>query len=121
MKYLSLLKNITLKTVRFVSISIFAFFSIHVYAALPTLEDPSRGQGKGVIDTIKNYGYDGITLMGLLICAVAFIVVAGNSIGTYRDIGEGKKKWGDLALNVLVGVVLLVVIIWLITKASEIL
>ena len=38
-----------------------------VRADLPTMEAPSRGEGAGLIDTIKNYAYDGGILLGLLI------------------------------------------------------
>ena len=37
------------------------------WADLPTMEAPSRGEGSGLIDTIKNYAYDGGILLGLLL------------------------------------------------------
>jgi len=45
-------------------------------ADLPTMEAPSRGEGSGLIDTIKNYAYDGGILLGLLIATLAFLGVA---------------------------------------------
>ncbi|MGR3808199.1 TIGR03745 family integrating conjugative element membrane protein [Pasteurella testudinis] len=90
-------------------------------AALPTMEDPSRGAGKGIIETIKNYAYDAGILAGLLISAVAFYQVASSCLATYREISDGKKKWSDLGMTALVGAILIVIIIWLLTKAADIL
>ncbi|HDR1435564.1 TPA: TIGR03745 family integrating conjugative element membrane protein [Pasteurella multocida] len=92
-------------------------------AALPKLEDPTRGKGNGFMDTIKNYIYDGIILFGLLLAAGALYVVASSAIGTYKDVtsGSAKKTWGEFILQVIVGIVLIVIVIWLATKASEIL
>ena len=33
---------------------------------LPTMEDPSRGQGSGILQTLQNYGYDIVLLIALL-------------------------------------------------------
>ncbi|MDA3978085.1 TIGR03745 family integrating conjugative element membrane protein [Gallibacterium sp. AGMB14963] len=98
-----------------------ALLSSPVFADLPKMEDPSRGAGKGIMETIKNYAYDGAILGGLLIAAFAFLRVASSCVSTYGEISSGKKNWGDLAMQALVGAVLLVVIIWLITKSADIL
>ena len=99
-----------------------ALLSSPVFAAgLPKMEDPSRGTGKGIMETIKNFAYDGAILGGLLIAAFAFLRVASSCVSTYGEISSGKKTWGDLAMQALVGAVLLVVIIWLITKSADIL
>lgn len=98
-----------------------ALLSSPVFADLPKMEDPSRGAGKGIMETIKNYAYDGAILGGLLIAAFAFLRVASSCVSTYGEISSGKKTWGDLAMQALVGAVLLVVIIWLITKSADIL
>ena len=42
------------------------------FAQLPTMEAPSRGEGSGLIETIKNYAYDGGILLGLLIACSLF-------------------------------------------------
>ncbi|GHU39100.1 hypothetical protein AGMMS50256_38800 [Betaproteobacteria bacterium] len=34
-------------------------------AGLPTMEDPSRGQGSGILQTLQNYGYDIVMLVAL--------------------------------------------------------
>ena len=33
------------------------------FADLPTLEDPSRGTGSGIMQTLQNYGYDIVLLI----------------------------------------------------------
>ena len=101
--------------------TLFVFASLSAHADLPTMEDPSRGKGNGIMDTLKNYGYDIVILMSLAICAVGFLVVANSCISTYSEIQNGKKQWKDLGAMAGVGAILLVIIIWLLTQASEVL
>jgi integrating conjugative element membrane protein (TIGR03745 family) len=98
-----------------------AVFSGIAHADLPKMEDPSRGKGNGIMDTLKNYGYDMVILMSLAICAVGFLVVANSCISTYSEIQNGKKQWKDLGAMAGVGAILLVVTIWLLTQAGEVL
>ncbi|GAA0216592.1 hypothetical protein GCM10009125_01950 [Castellaniella daejeonensis] len=42
---------------------------------LPTIEDPSRGQGSGIMQTLQNYGYDIVLLVALLVVASMFVGV----------------------------------------------
>lgn len=100
---------------------LFAFLPTLVLAELPKMEDPSRGAGKGIMETIKNYGYDAAILAGLAIAAFSFYRVASNVVSIYGEISSGKKTWGDLGMHALVGCILLVVVIWLVTKAADIL
>ncbi|WP_231113210.1 MULTISPECIES: TIGR03745 family integrating conjugative element membrane protein [Gallibacterium] len=100
---------------------LFAFLPTLVLAELPKMEDPSRGAGKGIMETIKNYAYDAAILAGLVLATVSFYRVASNVISIYGEIPSGKKTWGDLAMHSLIGCILLVVIIWLVTQASDIL
>lgn len=88
---------------------------------LPQVQAPSRGGGSGILDTIKNHAYDGIILVGLVVCAIAFLIVFKNCLSTYSQIQENKKTWTDLILMASVGVVVLVIGIWLISEASDIL
>lgn len=90
-------------------------------ADLPKMQAPSRGEGTGIMQTIKNHGYDAVILGGLLLGAFAFMKVAGSLISEFGEVQAGRKKWGDLGMLALVGAILLVVIIWLITEASKIL
>ncbi|TCO76029.1 integrating conjugative element membrane protein (TIGR03745 family), partial [Plasticicumulans lactativorans] len=42
---------------------------------LPTMEDPSRGQGSGILQTLQFYGYDIVLLFALLVVASMFVGV----------------------------------------------
>lgn len=43
-------------------------------ADLPKMEDPSRGQGDGIMKTLQNYGYDIVILMTLGVGAVLLVI-----------------------------------------------
>ena len=88
---------------------------------LPTLEDPSRGTGSGIMETLRNYGYDIVMLIALLVVASMFVGVCYHAYSTYAEIHTGRKTWGQFGLTVAIGAILLVVGIWLLTKATGIL
>jgi|TARA_R100001369_G_scaffold86068_1_gene120255 integrating conjugative element membrane protein (TIGR03745 family) len=88
---------------------------------LPTLEDPSRGTGSGIMETLRNYGYDIVLLVALLVVASMFVGVCYHAYSTYSEIHTGRKTWGQFGLTVAVGAILLVVGIWLLTEATGIL
>ena len=97
--------------------SAFAMLSSLARADLPTLEDPSRGTGSGIMDTLRNYGYDIV----MLVVASMFVGVCYHAYGTYAEIHTGRKTWGQFGLTVAVGAVLLVVGVWLLTEATGVL
>ena len=46
----------------------FAGLPLSAFAqGLPTMEDPSRGQGSGILQTLQNYGYDIVLLIALFV------------------------------------------------------
>lgn len=91
-------------------------------AGLPEVEDPTSGSGNGgLMDTLKGHFQDGIILAGLIIAAAAFIVVANAAISSFNEVREGKSTWGKFGALIVVGVVMLVAVIWLVNKASNIL
>ena len=95
-------------------------FSNGVHAALPKVEPPSSGGGGGLMDTLKGYLNDGVVIGGLVVAAVAFIVVAIAAVSTFHEVREGKAGWGKFGAIVVVGVVLIVAVIWFAGKASSI-
>jgi integrating conjugative element membrane protein (TIGR03745 family) len=88
---------------------------------LPTMEDPSRGTGNGIVQTIQNYGYDMVLLIALLVVAGMFIGVCYHAYTRYSEIHTGRATWGQFGLTIAVGAMLLVIGIWLLTKATTIL
>lgn len=112
-------KNLSLS--RFYAFVLLLTCSFAARADLPKMEDPSRGKGSGIMATLKNYGYDIVILMSLGVCAVGFLAVANSCISTYSEIQNGKKQWKDLGAMAGVGAILLVIVIWLLTQAGEIL
>jgi integrating conjugative element membrane protein (TIGR03745 family) len=88
---------------------------------LPTMEDPSRGQGSGIMQTLQNYGYDIVMLIALLVVASIFIGVCYHAYSRYSEIHTGKATWGQFGLSVAVGAMLLIISIWLLTKATGVL
>ncbi len=103
------------------AIGLLALPALSFAQGLPTLENPSRGTGSGIMQTIRNYGYDMVMLVALLVVASMFIGVYYHAYGTYAEIHNGKKTWGQFGLTVAVGAILLVIGIWLLTEATGIL
>lgn len=88
---------------------------------LPTIDDPSRGQGSGIMQTLQNYGYDIVMLIALLVIASMFVGVCYHAYTRYSEIHTGRATWGQFGLTVAVGAILLVVGIWLLTTATGVL
>jgi len=111
--------KITAMQAAFMFMLMSAFNSAH--AALPATQAPSTGASGGdYIGMMKGWAYDILIVGGLIICAVGFLTVASNAISVYKEIGAGKKQWGDLGMHTLAGVLLLVFIVYLITEASAV-
>lgn len=89
-------------------------------ADLPEVEQPSRG-GSGILELWQNYGYDIVLLLALVVCAAVFLGVAYHSYNVYGEVQQRKATWGQFGTTVGVGGVLLVLVIWMVTKATEIL
>jgi len=95
--------------------------NIALAQGLPTLEDPSRGTGSGIMDTMRNYSYDMVMLIALLVIASMFVGVCYHAYGRYAEIHTGRSTWGQFGLTVAIGAILLVLGIWLLTRATTIL
>jgi len=97
------------------------FFTSMAMAVLPTQEAPSGGStNMGLMATIQAYAKEYGALIGLILCTVAFLLVASSSIATFRE-AQKKEEWGKFAITVVTGIILIVAVIWLATKAAAIL
>lgn len=115
-------RRVTLRALAPLSPLLFAAASPSVFAAgLPTMEDPSRGSGSGLMETLRNYGYDIVMLVALLVIASMFIGICYHAYTRYSEIHTGRATWGQFGLSVAVGAILLVVGIWLLTQATGVL
>jgi len=85
------------------------------------MEAPSRGESDSTIQTLQNHAFDILSLIALLISAASFCGVAYHAYTTYSEVQNGKKTWGQFGLTCGVGAILLVISIWLLTKATGIL
>ncbi|MGL4666893.1 MAG: TIGR03745 family integrating conjugative element membrane protein [Saezia sp.] len=95
--------------------------SMSFAAGLPQIEDPSRGRGSGIFQTLQNYGYDAVMLIALLVIASMFVGVCYHAYMVYSEIQTGKKTWGSFGLTVAVGAILLVIGVWLLTEGTKVL
>jgi integrating conjugative element membrane protein (TIGR03745 family) len=117
-----------MKVVKTIGSKLFSFWVLCVLPGmalatgqLPTAEDPSRGTGSGIRETAQNHLYDAGVLIGLVIATLAFLAVAWHGVQVFSEVQHGKKKWADFGAVLIVGIVLIVLAIWLLTKAAAIL
>jgi len=110
-----------IKKVSGAALTLSALFASSVQAALPTTADPTNAPSSGnYIELLKGYAFDIGIVVGLIIGTIAFIVVANNMIGTYKEIGDGRKTWGDMGMHGAMGVLLLVFVVYLLTEAAKV-
>jgi integrating conjugative element membrane protein (TIGR03745 family) len=91
-----------------------------VQAALPIVEGPKTSTDSSFYGQISGYVNDGIVLGGLILAAVALLVVANAIIATFAEVQQGKATWAKFGMLVVVGIVLVVAVIWLATKAATV-
>ncbi|MBK0123617.1 TIGR03745 family integrating conjugative element membrane protein [Pantoea sp. S61] len=90
-------------------------------ADLPSVEQPTTGGGGGTYNTMMGYAKMAGLALGLLICTSAFLAVAHAIITSFHDIRKGKGSWTEFLLYAVVGIMLILAVIYLATKASDIL
>jgi len=59
--------------------------------------------------------------LGLLVVVAAFLAVAHAVITSFHEIKKGKNTWTELILFSVVGIILILVVIYLVTQAADIL
>lgn len=89
-------------------------------AALPTVEGPKSSTDSSFYGQISGYLNDGIVLGGLILAAAALLVVANAIIATFSEVQQGRSTWAKFGMLVVVGIVLVVAVIWLATKAATV-
>lgn len=65
-------------------------------ADLPTVEGPKSKTDGTFYGKIAGYINDGLVLGGLVVAAVAFIVVAMSCVSTFAEVRDGKATWGQV-------------------------
>lgn len=90
-------------------------------AALPTVEGPKSSTDSSFYGQISGYLNDGIVLGGLILAAVAMLAVGNAIIATFAEVRDNKATWGKFGMLCVVGVILVVVVIWLASKAATVL
>lgn|SRR5699024_5984580 len=90
-------------------------------SGLPSVGTPAgSGTGSGLIDTIRGYAGMAAILVGLLLATSAFLVVGGGAMGKFNE-ARKKGEWGEFAVVLVVGVLLIVAVLWLANEAATIL
>ncbi|ORM63899.1 TIGR03745 family integrating conjugative element membrane protein [Pantoea rodasii] len=107
---------------RALALVLFGWLSVKpAFADLPTVEAPtSSGSGTGLNGQLTGYIQDGLVLGGLVLCSVAFFMVAQNCLVTFNEVRNERATWVKFGSIVVVGVALLVAIIWLLGKSAGI-
>lgn len=90
-------------------------------AGLPTVEGPKSSTDSSYYGQIVGYFNDAVVLTGLVLAAAAMLSVGNAMIATFSEVRDGKSTWGKFGMLVIVGVILIVVVIWLASKAATIL
>lgn len=90
-------------------------------AGLPAIQEPTRGEGSNWLQMFLNFLFDLATGAGACLCVYGMFLVARHGMTVYHEIHMGKKTWVDLFGTVVVGIVLVCLTVFLVTKATGIL
>lgn len=92
------------------------------FAALPTTAPPTRGAPAGnFITTLQNYAFDIGIFAGLAVATLLLFIVSKNVMSTYSEVTDGRATMGQVGMQAMVGVLLLVFIVFLLTQAASVL
>lgn len=89
-------------------------------AALPNVEGPKSSTDSSFYGQISGYLNDGIVLGGLILAAIAMLAVGNAIIATFAEVRDNKATWAKFGMLCVVGVILVVVVIWLASKAATV-
>ncbi|MCU6226225.1 TIGR03745 family integrating conjugative element membrane protein [Morganella morganii] len=96
-------------------------WSAAAYADLPVVEGPKSSADKSFYGQISGYANDGIVLGGLILAAVSMLVVGNAIITTFAEVRDNRATWAKFGMLCVVGVILIVVVVWLASKAATVL
>lgn len=96
-------------------------WSAAAYADLPVVEGPKSAKDQSFYSQIAGYLNDGIVLGGLILAAVSMLTVGNAIITTFAEVRDGRATWAKFGMLCVVGVLLIVVVVWLASKAATIL
>jgi integrating conjugative element membrane protein (TIGR03745 family) len=97
------------------------FITGNALADLPPIEQPTTGGGGGTYNMMMGYVKMGGLALGLLASVGAFLVVVHAVITSFHDVRKGKGTWTELLLYTVVGIIIILFVIYLASKASDIL
>ncbi|MEN2388126.1 TIGR03745 family integrating conjugative element membrane protein [Comamonas testosteroni] len=96
------------------------------FSALPTIQPPAGGSIGGgttqegdVLGQMGAYFKLGMTILGLVLAAIAFLFVVTASLQRYRDYTAGKIQLGDLKEFVIVSVIIISFVILMVNYAAQ--
>ncbi len=88
------------------------------FAVLPTVVTPTGVSSGDYLGMSGDFIKKALLLMGLVIAAAGFTVVAGGAIGRFNEYRIGKAEMGAVASYVVLGALLLLIIVYLLTEAA---
>ena len=95
------------------------FFSLPLWAALPTPVAPSTSPAAGDwIGLIQGYIKDGGLVLGLAIAVMGFLWVAYLGFAKFNEARQGKAEWAEVGVLGIVGAVVLIFASYLLTEAA---
>ena len=106
-----------------IALSALALFACanSAWAVLPTPLPPTAAVSGDYIALFQEYWKKGAIVLGLIIGTMGFLSVAGGGIAKFNDFRSGKAELGDLSLYAVVGVIILVLMVYLLSTAADIL
>ena len=74
----------------------------------------------GFMDDSKAQIGKGLNMAGLVVGAIGFLAVAYYAVAIFSEVQKGKKTWTDFGAVALVGVVMLILVFWMLSKMGGI-
>ncbi|GEN23120.1 TIGR03745 family integrating conjugative element membrane protein [Halomonas cupida] len=89
-----------------------ATFPAMALAALPQQEGITEGADGNLLDTFRNVGSEGFSIIFIALTAFAIVAYIAALIWQFSE-SKKKGEWGGFGMVCAIGVVMIVVVIWL--------